>query len=79
MGSPFLGIYCGTWDSPSYILQVAMLLGIVSVLIAWWTEGNKVNLEYLCPKTCTHTLTQMVSSFASKLVAAERGHDLTLH
>ena len=27
MGSPLLGIYCGTWDSPSYILQVAMLLG----------------------------------------------------
>ena len=39
MGPPLLGIYCGTLDSPSYILQIAMLLG--SVLMPWWTEGKK--------------------------------------
>ena len=53
------------------------------VRLAYWYRGGlratKWTLEYLCPKTCTHTLTQMPSSFASKLVAAERGHDLTLH
>ena len=27
MGPPLLGIYCGTWDSLLYILQLAMLLG----------------------------------------------------